>query len=796
MISDTSDASNLDIELIHAGQTMQAHGNHIFIGQHAFNDDAWRLRVRRRTDPNDLHPNPGRYSVSVTYTSVLPVLERRIPVPFFENGFNDNWNDQRYVWGWVEGTKVVIEFDPLLAGLYDLTRQVIETGVELAKARNIHTTSVKMHVGAGPSPAPRGGNTVFFSVRVDCAADGKIELPLLDDVELPAFYVTVRFYLWALGDLLYYLPRVESNLLDAIAHVDNAKEAAEKAINEFLYKAQMKPDSGFSAFGEFLTPWLIGENRELISIDYEPGPGDTLSPNGITEPATGTLVIRYVGARPTPRNDPFIPLEDDPAPVVDDGSIRLFDVPDEEPDPLPDGGPLGGGPFGPRRPRRPRVDVGPLAKIDHIVVLMMENRSFDQMLGHLSRDGDRGDVNGLNKLPAGDPNNPQHNRYNNRNYFPRQAPQTAWPGGYDAPGPCHESHCVHSQMQGGMGGFVSDWAARVGDNPDHLQVIFDYFTAEQVPVYSKLAEHFAISDAWFTSHAGPTWPNRFVLLTGDLNVDRFGRVEMDNPHMKTMVPAQGLTIMDHLDAAGASWKVFEHGYSFIRLFGRHTYNIENVVPFDDPVRGFEAAARSGNLPNFSLLEPDYVDLPPGNDDHPPADVADGQALVNRIVRALFDSPAWERTMLVITYDEHGGFYDHVQPPADAVPLQETYGTLGPRVPAFVVSAYTKPRSVLEGRYDHTSIGATVLRRFCRQGVPSMSPRLDAALDLRGALTLDQPRPRPNPDEIDLPPVTPPSARAAADARARSVPVAPSKQPNEDFHWVLSVARLITGSPPG
>jgi hypothetical protein len=78
--------------------------------------------------------------------------------------------------------------------------------------------------------------------------------------------------------------------------------------------------------------------------------------------------------------------------------------------------------------------------------------------------------------------------------------------------------------------------------------------------------------------------------------------------------------------------VFEHGYSFLRLYGKFTFDTENIVPFDDPVRGFEAAARQGELPQVTLIEPDYIDLPPGNDDHPPADMAEGQKLIERIAR--------------------------------------------------------------------------------------------------------------------------------------------------------------------
>ena len=166
-------------------------------------------------------------------------------------------------------------------------------------------------------------------------------------------------------------------------------------------------------------------------------------------------------------------------------------------------------------------------------------------------------------------------------------------------------------------------------------------------------------------------------------------------------------------------------------------------------------ARSG-LHNVTFIEPDYIEAPPGNDDHSPADMYDGQVLVERIVKALIDSPSWNETLFIITYDEHGGFYDHRPPPTGVPPLRGGGITLGPRVPAFFISPLVErgaDGAVFFGRgdqgrfFDHTSIGATILRRFFRFGPPNVSPRLDAARDLREVLTLDQPRPRSNFDVV-------------------------------------------------
>ena len=515
---------------------MARHGN-LVLSESPNHTDAWRLHIRRPQQLDDLTPNPGQYRIETTYVSQLPILQRRVPAGFFHDGFELNWNQQQYVYGYVNDSKVFLYFHKDLCQLYNLDEEiVIDTGVELAKANNIHTTpnGVRLDVGAGTPPFGEG-MAPYFSVRVDCAGDGEIELPLLSDITLPSFHVTVRLFLCRRGDGLEYRPVVESDLLDAIANVEipdpevpnvfntvNAKATAKKAIERAIYQLQFpaEPETrrGFSAFGDVIAPWLIGDRRQLWSIGYSAAPTETVGADGIIEPASGELVVHYVGPRPKPSADPV--ADPDSGPVggpVDDGSIRLYDLPDEEPDPEPGGSgpaPPGGGGAG------PRPEIGALAKIDHIVVLMMENRSFDQVLGYLSRELGRSDVNGLNALPP-DPNvNPQFNRHNNRNLFPQRATSTAWPvftgrSGDFVGGPCHSTECVLNQIDGDrptkMEHFVSDFARRAGDDPEALRLAMDYFGGDQLPVYAVLAREFGICDRWYRSHAGPTWPNRFVV---------------------------------------------------------------------------------------------------------------------------------------------------------------------------------------------------------------------------------------------------------------------------------------------
>ena len=618
--SDTSPATDVQVDLWHSAQQL---GNqpHLVIAQSLWHDDLWRLRLTRGMPPGDVSSASKRYRVEMTYVGQLPILERRINAGFFHDGFEFNYNAQQYVQLQLNANKLFIDFREEFRQLNGLDNIVITLPVTIVDVNEISMTSLRFDIGAGPAPWG-GGNTPFFSARAEFPGGGEIEVPLGSNIGLPPFFVTARFYLENLSGSLRYRPVVESNLLDLLAGVNipdpsfpdvtqtvNAKDLAKHAIEQALFGLQFPPQSGFSRFGEFVLPWLLGDRRELWSLGYAPGPDDQLRGDGIVEPATGELVLEFVGRRPKPDREPVVaaPSEAEdarPSEQIGIGVIHLheggdsdtarnapplYDLPEEDPDPPTDPGtpepPGGGGAL-------PRPRIGSLRTLDHIVVLMMENRSFDQVLGYLSRELGRTDVDGLNTLGPDPTTNPQHNRHNGRLFFPERAKATAWPS-FSVPGPCHDTDCVLSQIDLNMGRFVASFAQRVGDDPALLHLVMDYFGPDQLPVSAVLAREFGICDRWFTSHAGPTWPNRFVLLTGDLNLDPFGNVEEDNPDFATMLPIQAPTLFDHLNDLEVPWRVFEHGYSFIRLFGRHTFDTTNVVAFDDPVRGFEAAARGG-----------------------------------------------------------------------------------------------------------------------------------------------------------------------------------------------------------
>ena len=393
------------------------------------------------------------------------------------------------------------------------------------------------------------------------------------------------------------------------------------------------------------------------------------------------------------------------------------------------------------------VDPGDLIKAQHIVVLMMENRSFDHMLGYLSKEGGRDDVEGLKW--ENDGNRTQFNFYDGRFYYPNLLTETHL-FNPESIGPDHSFESVKSQMDDNMGHFVSDYARnKIADgDPSQLSQVMGYYTGEQLPTYDMLAREYTICDHWFCSHPGPTWPNRFVYLTGDLNRDSYGEPEVNTPLYSDFTPSETPTIFDLLNDRGVTWQYFEQRVSTMRAYTKYTFDMVNVLPYSDPMKGFAASVQRG-LASVTFVDPLFGDLPAGvgspqdNDDAPPSDLADGQKFVAEVVSTLFTpgtNPNWLNTMLIIVYDEHGGFYDHVQPPSDAVPLLgQNSGKLGPRVPAFVVSPWTPAGLVLKEVFDHTSIAATILRRFCGPHPPFMSARVSAARDLRDALPLKIPR---------------------------------------------------------
>jgi phospholipase C len=414
--------------------------------------------------------------------------------------------------------------------------------------------------------------------------------------------------------------------------------------------------------------------------------------------------------------------------------------------------------------------ISALDRIEHIVVLMLENRSFDHMLGYLSLGG-RDDVNGLRPGLS--------NTYSGTTYPIHHAPSTASKPYQD---PSHTGSAVKTQIAGGaMGGFVQSYVESI--NPAHRaeaiaetdSYVMGYFEGSDLPTYDHLAEHFCICDSWFASVPGATWPNRLYSIAGESG----GRVDNKRLFNKFDFPFFALpSFVRHLDDADVSWRWYHWSPSelepptlqlvdprYLLRPGEHFA----LVHEKEPITGqpsFVDDARAGKLPSVSWLDPNFYDTVSGpqNDDHPPTDAINGQHLTRLVANAMMSGPQWEKSMLVVLYDEHGGFYDHVAPPA-AADDRADFRSYGVRVPSMVVSPYVEARSVSSVTYDHTSLIKTILTRFCRSGetVPSMGARVDAAEHLGGLLTATAPRAAVPVPELATPLAPAQTLRAATEA---------------------------------
>ena len=376
-------------------------------------------------------------------------------------------------------------------------------------------------------------------------------------------------------------------------------------------------------------------------------------------------------------------------------------------------------------PPDPTVDN--LARIDHIVVLMLENRSFDHMLGYLKLEAG---------LPVDGLEASMSNMHAGKTYRVHHLKSTKLTADQDPP---HRAADVKEQLQGSNGGFVANYARRNVQDPNPGTVM-GYYNGADLPVYDHLAREYAVCDRWFCSVPGPTWPNRLYAMCGRAAGSK------DNKRLPIYeVPS----FFRHLDRRKVSWRCYAHEYvSTLRFVDdryRFSLSARNFRYFNRRTaslgRSFLEHAADGNLASISWIDPNFVDFdllgPAGsNDDHPPSDVKAGQQLVLALYNALAGSPQWSKTLLVITYDEHGGFFDHVTPPR-AKDSSAAFRSYGPRVPALVVSPWIARGTVSSELYDHTSILKTILLRFCRRNdgsIPDLGARVANANHLGGLLT--------------------------------------------------------------
>ena len=360
-----------------------------------------------------------------------------------------------------------------------------------------------------------------------------------------------------------------------------------------------------------------------------------------------------------------------------------------------------------------------LPQIDHILVLMMENHSYDNYLGMLGRGkGGRPRGDGFTVGPDGRPTaaNPAPNGGIQHAF---RMPTTCQLSGK----PSQEWEQAHNQFNGGRNdGFVKS---------DSGPVAMGYWNGKDLPWAYSLATTFPVADRWFAPILGQTQPNRRYLLAAT----SVGMVDDILP--ENAVPPPAGTIFDRLDAHQIPWRNYYSSFpptSYV-FPGEAIEGHSSVVKIDQ----FFADAKTGSLPGFAIIDPDFGQSSGEN----PQNIVHAEVFAASVVQAVMESPAWPRTLLVWTFDEGGGYYDHVPPPPavapdDIPPLQlpmyDGFARYGFRVPAVVVSPWSRPDHVTSVVHDHTSILAMVERKW---NLPALTHRDAAAADLTDFLDLSQ-----------------------------------------------------------
>ena len=332
--------------------------------------------------------------------------------------------------------------------------------------------------------------------------------------------------------------------------------------------------------------------------------------------------------------------------------------------------------------------------IDHIIVVMMENRSFDHYLGWLP--GANGKQSGLT--------------YKDAKGVAHRTHHLTTPQGCAYADPDHSYEGGRDELNGGK----CDGWLRAGTN-DIFSI--GYYTAADQAFYGHAARDWTVFDNYFSATMAETYPNRFYQHSA----------QTDRTHNSTDIATMP-TIWDRLAAKNISRKYYYTDVPFLALYGAKYLHISA------PVGDFFADCAAGTLPAVSYVDPKFQDEGTGSsaDDHPHADIRAGQYFLNQIYGAVTSSPNWARTALVINYDEWGGFFDHVVPStAPDAHSDQGLGLRGFRVPCLLISPYARRKRVWSaGPYDHTSVLKMIEWRF---GLPALTKRDAAARNLAEAL---------------------------------------------------------------
>jgi len=388
------------------------------------------------------------------------------------------------------------------------------------------------------------------------------------------------------------------------------------------------------------------------------------------------------------------------------------------------------------------------ATIKHLIVLMMENRSFDHMFGYIDPDDDaiddlsdadfNPDVNGTQVLVS----------------------DNASPSGLVDPG--HKFLDVNEQIFGRsdpqprdkptMKGFVKNYAKQPGVKPEKARDVMKCFSPDKIPVLTTLAREFALCDAWFSSVPGPTLPNRAFAHCGSSN----GSVD-NHPQAYLRLT----TVYERLAENGVESKVYAFDGNTVAL--SFPFLLKAGNRFLGSYEEFLKNVKNGTLPPYSFVEPRYNNYFDharqksyhASDQHPPHDVLHGENLIADVYEAVRKSPLWQDTLLVVTYDEHGGLFDHVEPPKCTPPQKGDqprpdvltgfdFSRLGIRVPTVLISPFIDRRTVVKDQLEHASLIKTALKLFA-PGAEPLTARDRDARTFDGVLNRSSPR-----DDADAP----------------------------------------------
>jgi phospholipase C len=392
--------------------------------------------------------------------------------------------------------------------------------------------------------------------------------------------------------------------------------------------------------------------------------------------------------------------------------------------------------------------------IEHVVVLMLENRSFGHMFAY-SGIPNLAEVDTRKTNPTGTGTSAS------------TVPMSDTAANQLRSDPKHEFEDVDWQLYRAARGPASRPINLNGFVDRSGSIAMQCMAAKNLQVLTQLGREYLVCDHWFSSLPGPTWPNRFFVHAGSS-----GGLSNSPGDLTTvgwlLTTSLGFsfehgTIYEALEAAGRTWRIY-HGDHFPQVCAIDSMPSVFVASVDKfrSIDQFAADAQSGDMADYTFIEPNYsilTSFKSGDSQHPRGTISKGEALIREVYAAVANPKIWEKSLLVITYDEHGGFFDQMIPPSATPPGDAAlnpqkakhppnppfaFDQLGIRVPAVIVSPWVKPKSVSQVPYDHTSVIKTVYEIFDLQGhltardaaAASLRPLIQSTLQFAAPITLD------------------------------------------------------------